>query len=172
MNFTSQKELIFKDCYIRLLGQSTSTTKLNGSFGDVVLAIVKVLQSNIPAMRPAHRSAWGSRGGALPDRTGLDRPPQSTTRRILPHLGCAWRAGGPRDCFAWTGGCDTSLDLVTVHRYQKMQYFVIELNFDPYPVSIKSRRPSSASSNSLWAILRSELRIFITEIQDLTSALL
>ena len=41
-------------------------------FGDAVLAIVKGLVSNIPAMpamRPAGRPAGGSRGGALPART-------------------------------------------------------------------------------------------------------
>ena len=55
--FYQSKELISKHQYMRLLGRSISTTKLNRSFGDVVLAIVKVLQSNIPAMAGPDRIA-------------------------------------------------------------------------------------------------------------------
>ena len=55
--FYQSKELISKHQYMRLLGRSISTTKLNWSFGNVVLAIVKVLQSNIPAMAGPDRIA-------------------------------------------------------------------------------------------------------------------
>ena len=55
--FYKSKELISKHQYMRLLGRSISTTKLNWSFGNVVLAIVKVLQSNIPAMAGPDRIA-------------------------------------------------------------------------------------------------------------------
>ena len=86
--FYQSKELISKHQYMRLLGRSISTTKLNWSFGNVVLAIVKVLQSNIPAMAGPDRIArhnatyfttpWSRlacRWTAKMLRPGLDRRP-------------------------------------------------------------------------------------------------